>query len=87
MYKKLERDGLKSLKKIEGELEEIKELQSSYHRSFMTGVLYGAGAIMGGITAVSALGWFLSVLGIIPGFGEIVNYLQGLIDHFNATRH
>ncbi|MEN9561418.1 MAG: hypothetical protein RIQ56_691 [Candidatus Parcubacteria bacterium] len=85
MKKNIERQGLKDLQDIKEELAEIRDF-GTYPRSFLSGMLHGAGAIMGGIIAIAALGWFLSVLGLIPGFGDIAHYLSGLVEKFNAGR-
>lgn len=61
----MEKKGLKSLARIEKDLEELK---GTPQRTFLYGIIYGAGAFVGGILAVVFLGWLLSVLGVIPGF-------------------
>jgi hypothetical protein len=69
-------EGLKRLKNIEGELEDIKENTGGKWRWFLRGVLQGAGIIVGTIIAATALGWFLSILGVVPGFGDMAEYLR-----------
>jgi len=71
---------IRQLKQIKRELEEIKERTGNPRRSFVSGIFYGAGAFIGGILAVTLIGWLLSFLGIIPGLGELVTYLQDLIN-------
>lgn len=70
---------IKQLKEIKKELEEI-VVRTKAPRIFLNGILYGAGAFVGGIFAVAAVGWFLSFMGIIPGLNELVPYVQGIID-------
>ena len=75
--------GLEHLAKIESELEEIKERTADPKRSLFNGILSGAGAILGSIAALIILGWLLSLIGILPGFGSIAAYLHGVVDRFN----
>lgn len=67
----LEKKGLKHLQRIENELEEIKDRTGNPRRAFMYGILYGAGAFVGGILAILLLGWVLHILGFIPGFESL----------------
>jgi len=70
---------IRQLKQIKRELEEIKDRTANPRRSFVNGILYGAGAFIGGIIAVALLGWLLSFLGVIPGLDVISDYLQSLL--------
>ena len=70
---------LKQLKQIKKELEEIKDRTANPSLSFLNGILYGAGGLIGGIIAIGLLGWLLSLLGVVPGFGWFVEYLQSLV--------
>jgi hypothetical protein len=76
--------GLEHLERIETELEEIKERTNDPKRSLLNGMLSGAGAIVGSILALVLLGFALSLLGFIPGLGEITNYLHTIVDRFNS---
>jgi hypothetical protein len=67
---------IKQLKQIKQELEEIKDRTGNPRRIFLNGILYGAGAFVGGVLAVSLVGWLLSFLGVIPGLDVIADYLQ-----------
>ncbi len=73
----IEHKGLEHLEKIESELKEIKlQQKGSRWQSLRNGLWQGAGAIIGGVAAVIVLGWILSFLGVIPGFGEMAHYIQ-----------
>lgn len=72
-------DELKQLKQIKRELVEIKDRTANPRRMFISGVLYGAGAFLGGILAVALVGWLLSVLGVIPGLHVLTDYLQSVV--------
>lgn len=80
MVNELEKAGLKHLKRIEQELEEIKDRTANPRRAFIYGIAYGAGAFVGGILAVALIGWLLNIFGIIPGLSVIGEYLQSLVD-------
>jgi len=84
---KIEKEGLKDLKAIKGELKELKDLTAGYPRSFVTGLFYGAGWIIGSIIALALLGWFLSVIGLVPGLGALASVIHNAVDQFNAARH
>lgn len=71
---------LRQLKEIKKELSEIKVRTNDPRRSFINGILYGAGALVGGIIAVAIIGWTLNVLGIIPGLNELADYIHSLVE-------
>ncbi len=72
----LERKGLRTLARIENELEEIKDRTANPKRTFVNGIIYGAGAFVGGVIAIILLGWALSIAGFIPGAAEIAHVIQ-----------
>ncbi len=76
--------GLEHLERIEEELEEIKERTADPKRSLFNGILSGMGAIVGSIAALIVLGWLLSLIGVLPGFGSLAAYLHGIVDRFNT---
>ena len=86
MSVKTEREGLRDLKEIKEELTELKDLTGGYPRHFIYGILYGAGWVIGGIIAIATLGWFLSVIGLIPGLDKLVAVIHNAVDQFNAAR-
>ncbi len=75
----LEKEGIKHLRNIEKELEEIRDRTTNPRRSFLIGIVQGAGAILGSICAIALIGWVLSLLGIIPGFSDLAEYLRSLV--------
>ncbi len=79
-----EKEGLEHLARIETELEEIKDRTANSKRSFINGMWQGAGAIVGSIAAIILLGWGLSLLGLVPGVGEIANSLHSLVDQVRS---
>lgn len=74
------REGINHLKKIEVELSEIRENTGGWRGWFFRGVLQGAGIIVGTIAGVVLFGWVLSILGFIPGFSDIADYLRSVAD-------
>jgi hypothetical protein len=77
----MELDVQKELEHVEGILEDIrKNTAVPWWRSVMNGILYGGGVVMGTVIAIAALGWLLSIFGIIPGFGELATRLQEIIN-------
>lgn len=79
MYDQHEQAELEQLEAIEGELEDIKGRMTTPKRALINGILQGMGAVLGSFAAVALLGWLLSLLGIIPGFGELGAYLERLM--------
>lgn len=77
---------LKQLKEIKKELVEIRERTSNPKQTFINGILYGAGWFIGGILAVAILGWVLNVLGVIPGFSELSDYVHSLMGELPSRR-
>lgn len=75
----IEEKGLEHLEKIEHELIEIKQRTGGRWNSLRNGLYQGAGAVAGGVVAVVLISWLLSILGVIPGFGEVGKYLQDAI--------
>ncbi len=82
----LETQGLQHLKNIEEELEAIRDRTTNPRRTFVMGILQGAGAIFGGLLALGGLGWILSILGVIPGLGDSVEYVRSLLDTLPTRR-
>ncbi len=74
-----QKKGLQHLRRIENELEDIKDRTGSPKRLFLNGMLYGAGAFVGGILAIILGGWLLSIAGFIPGFAEIADIINAAI--------
>jgi len=71
----------KKLKEVEGILDEIRENTAMpWWRTMLNGFLYGGGWVIGTVLAIAALGWLLSVFGIIPGFAELASRLQTIIN-------
>jgi hypothetical protein len=74
-------DVQKELNRVEGLLEEIKDNTTvSWWRWLLSGFLYGAGWVVGTVLAFAALGWLLSIFGIIPGFDQIAARLQEVMN-------
>jgi hypothetical protein len=74
----LVKNGLEHLEKIEEELVEIKDRTANPRRSLINGVFQGIGVLLGSLLGLALLGWILSLLGLIPGLGELSNYLHTL---------
>lgn len=72
--------GLEQLARIEHDLEEIRDRTPRRPRAFVYGVLYGAGAVVGGVVGIALLGWALSFFGVIPGLSDMAHYLQSIVD-------
>lgn len=75
----VEQEGLKHLREIESDLEEIKERTPTPRRAFVNGMLHGGGAVVGGILAVILLGWLLWISGLIPGLDRVAPYIEKAI--------
>ena len=71
---------IEQLAEIKTDLEDLKHLTGSSKEWFVRGILQGAGAIIGSILMLIALGWFLSIIGVIPGAAEIANFIRGYLD-------
>lgn len=55
-------------------------------RSFVNGIFHGMGAVVGGILALTLLGWFLWLLGVVPGFDSFERSLGEKVHTFEAVR-
>lgn len=76
----MDSDTQKEIQRVEEVLEDIRHNTApSWWRTILNGFLYGAGIVIGTIVAIAALGWLLSVFGIIPGFDKIATYLQSIV--------
>ena len=80
MKKNPAEEGIRHLRRIEGELSDIKENTGGWRNWFLRGALQGAGFLVGTIAALVLVGWILSILGIVPGFDEVAEYLRSAID-------
>lgn len=74
----LEKESVEHLENIEQELKEIKEKTGGRWNSLRNGLWQGIGAAVGWVLGLVLLGFVLSNAGVIPGFGEIVEYLKGV---------
>jgi hypothetical protein len=67
-------------KKVEALLDEIKSnTESKPAKSFINGILYGAGIVLGTIVAVVGIGWLLTILGVIPGVDVIAQKISEIL--------
>jgi len=82
MTENIEEEAIEHLERIEEDLEEIKERTPDHKMTFLYGILYGVGGILGGVIGLTLLGWILSIFGVIPGFGDIAAYLQNIVSNF-----
>lgn len=87
MDEETQQEGLEHLARIEEELEAIKRSAPSSRQAFLHGLLQGAGALIGGIFALTVLGWVLSLFGVIPGLDYIAHYLQNIVTQAHASRY
>jgi len=70
----------KDLRKIEGELKSIRQQTSpGWKRLILNGMLQGAGWVVGSIIGIILLGWLLSIMGVIPGFGQLASKVQAAV--------
>lgn len=68
------------VKKVEALLGEIKEnTEARPAKSFVNGVLYGAGIVLGTIAGVALVGWLLSILGVIPGLDVLARTFADIL--------
>lgn len=72
------------LKKITEELRMVNENTGSTWVAFLRGILQGGGAVVGSLVAIILIGLALSVLGVIPGFKSISEYVGSVV---NQIRH
>lgn len=69
------------IRRVEHTLEEIRSnTHLPWWRAAINGLLYGSGAVVGTVAAIAILGWLLSLFGIIPGFGDIAQRLQEIMN-------
>lgn len=74
------------LKKIEKDVRQIRDQQSSVWTAFRYGVFYGAGWIVGTILAVVVVSYLLSLFNVIPGFDVIGRYIYNGLQSTHAPR-
>lgn len=76
----MEIEALEHLENIEEDLDEIKRRTPTRWRSFVYGVLHGAGALIGSVLALALLGWLLTLIGVLPGLDKLAPYIQKMVD-------
>lgn len=68
--------------RIETLLREIRDaVNPPWYWSFVRGLLYAAGFIIGTALTIALAGYLLDVLGIIPGLGGFLSHVQTLINN------
>jgi hypothetical protein len=76
----MDQDVQKELKHVENILGEIRENTSApWWKAVLHGSLYGAGWVIGTVGTFAALGWLLSIFGVIPGIDKISAFLQEIM--------
>lgn len=76
----MDQDVQKELERVENILGEIRENTATpWWKTVLHGTLYGAGWVIGTVGAFAALGWLLSIFGIIPGIDKISAILQQIM--------
>jgi len=55
-------------------------------RAFWTGVLRGAGSIVGVAAVLILIGWLLNLAGFVPGLADQAEYLRGVIEEMRRKR-
>lgn len=67
-------------RKVEALLGEIKSnTEARPTKSFVNGMLYGAGIVLGTIVGVVLVGWLLSILGVIPGVDVLAQKFTNIL--------
>ena len=71
---------IEQLEDIKTDLKDLKQLTGSNKAWFLRGILQGAGAIVGSIAMLILLGWFLSIIGVIPGAAVLTDGIRHYMD-------
>ncbi len=56
------------LKQFNDNLQKLNKSMGSYWLSFAKGIMTGFGSVLGAGLAIILIGWFLTVIGVIPAF-------------------
>ena len=73
------------LQRLEERLAAIeRNTETTWWQLLMSGLLRGAGIILGTALTIVLAGWGLAILGVIPGADELADYLAGIITDANA---
>lgn len=56
------------LKQFNDNLQKLNKNLGSYWMSFAKGIMTGFGSVLGAGLAIILIGWFLTVIGVIPAF-------------------
>lgn len=72
------------LKTIEKELVEIRKGTNGMYPSFMKGVYYGMGYIVGAVLVILLISWILNIVGIIPALATQVNEFRDALNRIGG---
>lgn len=76
----MENDLAKHLERLETRLAAIeRNTETTWWQLLMSGLLRGAGVILGTALTIALAGWGLAILGVIPGADDLAEYLADVI--------
>lgn len=76
----------KELVRIRLSLKPLIRRFGSWHRVFLLGVIQGMGVVVGATALVIFVSWFVSVLGLVPGLGDLAESIQELLNYAAERR-
>ena len=77
----MDQETRKEIEHLEDVLEDIRDnTRRPSWKAALNGLLYGAGVVVGTVAGIALLGWILAIFGILPGFGEITQKLQDIMN-------
>lgn len=74
------------LKKINENLQSIDKKLGSYWSNLFKGLLYGLGTVVGAGLAIILIGWFLTVIGVIPALKKTSDQWRAAIQQVQDSK-
>jgi hypothetical protein len=72
------------LETIERELVDLKEKSTDLKHTFLRGMVYGGGYVIGAVLVITFVGWILNIVGVIPALATQVNEFRAALEHINS---
>lgn len=76
-----------SIKQINENLVKVNQRLGSYWSALLKGLLYGLGTVIGAGLALILIGWFLNVIGVIPGVKQVAEQWRTTIQQTQDAKN
>ncbi len=74
----------KHLETIEEELIVLRKTSTGFSSTFMRGLVYGGGYVVGAVFVVIIVGWILNIIGVIPALSNYATEFRTALERIGG---